>query len=149
MSDYIHITSLFCKYKWRQRERCKGGVRRHRSLPTHPCSLVHVLSVLQCGAAYEIQVQEWMACVFSVPAVLQCESCASVDLINRQGLLAFQFKKLRMGAASLAILSRRSMTRSTMTCMASIEMTHTSMEKLRSGHRRNLAMVHQCTIGSS
>ncbi len=34
-----------------------------------------------------------------------------MDLINRQGLLAFQFKKLRMGAASLAILSRRSMTR--------------------------------------
>ena len=76
----------------------------------------------------EIQDQEWMACVFSVLAVLQCESCASVDLINRQGLLAFQFKKLRMGAASLAILSRRSMTRSTMTCMARIEMVRTGME---------------------
>ena len=56
----------------------------------------------------EIPVQEWMACVFSVLVVSQCESCTSVDLINRQGLLAFQFKKLRMGAASLAILSRRS-----------------------------------------
>jgi hypothetical protein len=79
---------------------------------------------------------------FSVLAVSQCESCASVNLINRQGLLAFQFKKLRMGAASLAILSRRSMTRLTMTCMACIEMTCTCMEKLRSGHRRNLATDH-------
>jgi hypothetical protein len=73
----------------------KGGVLLYRNLPTHPYSLAHVLSVLQCGAAYEIQVQEGMACVFSVLAVSQCESCAIADLINRQGLLAFQFKKLR------------------------------------------------------
>ncbi len=64
MSDLdIHITSLFCKYKW-----SKGGVRRHHSLQTHYCSLAHVFCVLPCGAAYEIQVQEGMACVLSILA---------------------------------------------------------------------------------
>ena len=47
-----------------------------------------------------------------------------------------------MEAASVAILSRRFMTRSTMTCMARIEMIRTGMEKLRSGHRRKSSADH-------
>jgi hypothetical protein len=50
----------------------------------------------------------------------------------------------RIDAASLAILSRRSMTMSTMTCMASIRMVCTSMEKVCSCHQRYLSVDHVC-----
>ena len=90
------------------------------------------MSVLFIGVVDEVDLQVMMACMLAVLAVSQCESCAGLDLQVRVSLPSSS----RMEAASVAILSRRSMTRSTMTCMARIEMVRTGMEKLRAGHRR-------------
>ncbi len=60
--------------------------------PTQSCRLAHVLKVLECGVAHEVQVQERTASILSILAVSQYEFCAGVDLIDSHSILAFQFQ---------------------------------------------------------
>ncbi len=106
ISDYIHITSLSCNYMscnmhWRQHERGKGpmcSVRRrtavqhiHRvKLMTASRQLMYLVYFNEAWRTRFVSRNGRHAFSPTLPFSVY-EFCAGVDLINSQGVLAFQF----------------------------------------------------------